>query len=125
MNFHFKQALEEAKRSQTIEGYAETILRSSIKGLHKFRISDIDVIHFAIIQPESPIPSRIHVFVRYRGVGIFEEIYISDFYIADVEVFSVFETVEKHLRDEGFDCKYVDLNSTTYPNNILRFKIHI
>ncbi len=124
MNFHFKQALEEVKRLQTIEGYAETILRSSIKKLHDFKFSDIDVIHFAIIKPESLIYPRIYVFVRYRKTRNFSQICMSNFYIEHEETLSVFEAIEKHLRDEGYDCKHVE-QEPAYCNCIKAFQIYV
>ncbi len=130
MNFHFKKALEEAKEEvkylQTFEGYAETVLRSSIEELKTLCFHNIDVISFAVIQTEYPFSPKIFVFIREQGYKTVKEIYKSDFYLTLEGILSVFEIIKKHLHNEGFNCKDIKhLDAPCYRNNIKRFYISL
>ena len=112
MNFHFKQALEEAKYLQTPEGKAETFLRSVINTIKTSScVNCIDSISFQLYsEGNDKKPIGYKLFCCYHSYfqsipSLTIRLYYSDLICDFHEIDLIYEIIQNKLREEGLKPK--------------------
>lgn len=103
MNLHFKQALEELKYLDTIEGKAETFLRSTIDAINKSKkISSISSLCFNLY--EGPTFYCLYSCCYYKSgyLPSRKDLCFSDPIFNYREINLIYEVIKNKLIEEGF-----------------------
>ena len=117
MNFHFKNAVEEAKRLQTLQGKSEEVLRCTIDALKQIRLDTIDEVCFSIGlegDGKHSYPYRIYAITYFEKQSLLKELHHSPYIPSYEQAVSIFEMLETELASEGYECED---NSSTFRIN--------